>query len=364
MRLRIRPLDTLFFRDGKPFSMGEDTWADGVFPPYPSVLYGALRTWYISNHAIPFSPEAIKESEGIEIQNIQYRLPTGRHLPMPLDLVEPKEKEPAVFNEEEREKTYRVIKLALHENANASSNYPLPGLLFPPEKIEVEALEDGLISNEGDFVNYLQGKLQEVKVRRIKDCAQTEPKVGIGRDDHTNTASDSMLYRVGMRRATNFEILIEVSLPDGNNKYESSLLKLGAEGKFVAFEEPGKGRDYGAGIDKDTISLINNTFKLYLATPAIFNKGWEPDLSGLGIQADLIAAAIGKPVHIGGFDMAAKTKNGRGYPKPMYKAVPAGSVYYFKTEEPSEVILEKLQGKAISDVQKEQGFGIAYIGNF
>jgi len=360
MKLRIRPLDTLFFRDGKPFSMGEDTWADGVFPPYPSVFYGALRTWYISNHPVPFSPEAIKKSEEIIIQNIQYRLPTGRHLPMPLDLVEPKEKEPAVFNAEEREKTYRVIKLALHENSNALSNHPLKltGLLFPPEKMEVEALEDGLISNEGDFINYLQGKLQEAKILKIKDSAQTEPKVGIGRDDHTNTASDSMLYRVGMRRATNFEILIDFSLPDGNNKYKSSLLKLGAEGKFVAFEEPGKGRNYGAGIDKNTISLTNNTFKLYLATPAIFKKGWEPDLAGLGIQAELIAAAIGKPIHIGGFDMAAKC------PKPMYKAVPAGSVYYFKTEESPEVILEKLQGEAISDVQKEQGFGIAYIGNF
>jgi len=360
MRLRIRPLDTLFFRDGKPFSMGEDTWADGVFPPYPSVLYGALRTWFISNHAMPFSPEAITESERIKICNIQYRLPAGRHLPMPLDLVEPKEKDSAVFNEEEREKKYRVIKLTLHESINVLSNHPLTGLLFPPEKMEVEALEDGLVSNEGDFFNYLQGNLQEVKIRRTKDCAQTETKVGIGRDNHTNTASDSMLYRVGMRRATDFEILIEVSLPDGNNKYESSLLKLGAEGKFVAFEESGKGRDYAAGVDKSTISLAPGAFKLYLATPAIFNKGWEPDLAKMGIQAKLIAAAIGKPVHIGGFDMAAKC------PKPMYKAVPAGSVYYYKTDESSEAILKKLQGEAISDsdIHKNQGFGIAYIGNF
>ena len=42
--------DTLFFRDGKPFFMGDDTWADGIFPPPPSVISGALRTGYFSHH--------------------------------------------------------------------------------------------------------------------------------------------------------------------------------------------------------------------------------------------------------------------------------------------------------------------------
>lgn len=42
----MEAFDTLFFRDGKPFSMGDDVWANGVFPPYPSTLYGALRASY------------------------------------------------------------------------------------------------------------------------------------------------------------------------------------------------------------------------------------------------------------------------------------------------------------------------------
>ena len=49
MIIQIDPLDTLFFRNGKPFTMGEETWADAVFPPYPSVVYGALRSAYFSN---------------------------------------------------------------------------------------------------------------------------------------------------------------------------------------------------------------------------------------------------------------------------------------------------------------------------
>ena len=50
MQIQIDPLDTLFFRDGKPFTMGEDSWASGIVPPYPSVIYGALRSAYFSNH--------------------------------------------------------------------------------------------------------------------------------------------------------------------------------------------------------------------------------------------------------------------------------------------------------------------------
>ncbi len=50
MIIKINPVDTLLFRDGKPFSMGENTWPDTVFPPYPSVIYGALRSTYFANH--------------------------------------------------------------------------------------------------------------------------------------------------------------------------------------------------------------------------------------------------------------------------------------------------------------------------
>ncbi|HEC25711.1 MAG TPA: hypothetical protein ENI54_06865, partial [bacterium] len=50
MIVEIDALDTLFFRDGKPFTMAENRWADTVFPPFPSVIYGALRSAYFANH--------------------------------------------------------------------------------------------------------------------------------------------------------------------------------------------------------------------------------------------------------------------------------------------------------------------------
>ena len=46
--IKLEPIDTLFFRDGKPFSMGEQSSAHGIFPPYPSTLFGAIRAAVIS----------------------------------------------------------------------------------------------------------------------------------------------------------------------------------------------------------------------------------------------------------------------------------------------------------------------------
>ncbi len=40
----ITPLDVLLFRDSKPFSPGEGSWAKGLFPPMPITVFQALRS--------------------------------------------------------------------------------------------------------------------------------------------------------------------------------------------------------------------------------------------------------------------------------------------------------------------------------
>ncbi|MBE3551069.1 MAG: hypothetical protein IMX03_07595 [Brockia lithotrophica] len=49
MRLVLmEPVDTFFFRDHRPFQMGADAAASGMFPPRPGTVYGALRAAYIA----------------------------------------------------------------------------------------------------------------------------------------------------------------------------------------------------------------------------------------------------------------------------------------------------------------------------
>ncbi len=40
----MTPLDILLFREAKPFTPGEGSWAEGLFPPLPSTVFQALRS--------------------------------------------------------------------------------------------------------------------------------------------------------------------------------------------------------------------------------------------------------------------------------------------------------------------------------
>ena len=98
LNLHIDAADTLFFRDGRPFTMGEDTHVESVnFPPMPSVVYGALRTAFISQNTHLFSLEKLIElSDKLEIKSIALRTSNNNtFLPMPKDLVVPKNKKEA-----------------------------------------------------------------------------------------------------------------------------------------------------------------------------------------------------------------------------------------------------------------------------
>lgn len=373
MIAEIRPLDTLFFKDGKPFSRGDETWADGVFPPYPSVVYGALRTWFISQQPEGLSKDILKKSEKIKINQICYEFGQQEILmPMPLDLAEPKDKLTSKRDEEKEKKEYEVVGLIPEMIENTVSNYPCKMALMPPKELLVEEVEQGFLAKSA-LITYLNAPDADFSVRKLADIVQTEPKVGIGRNYFTNAIKESMLYRVGMRRAPSFRLLVDFDHPDGATgaPEASYFIKLGAENKVAEMHIASYER---MKITSDNIELKSRRFKLYLATPAIFIKnGWYPDLTAHNINATLVAAAVGKPLHIGGFDM----KNNS--PKTMFKAVPAGSVFFYEAAESEnmETLKERLFGKSISEEipqeipqkfpeekMKNQGFGIAYVGNW
>jgi len=376
---KITPLDTLFFRDAKPFSMGSESWADGIFPPFPSTILGAIRTWYITHHPDGPSEQVIQSAKDeVKLLNLAYSVNGEIYFPMPLDFAFRKEE---VDDSEKKEKT--ATKLALKElDVVEATNYPCPMLLLAGEEDRLETKGDGLMGY-AQLSNYLQSNIDgEAEVLRIEDFFNKEPKTGIGRKNETLTAEDSKLYRVGMVRPKNFSFVVEVTLPDEFGKgvsEESYLIKLGGEGKvarleritgelIIDIEKVMSGTSF---TDDEKTPPCN--FKLYLATPAAFQNGWHPDLSLYGIEAQLVGAAVGKPLYVGGYDMKA------GGPKPMVRAVPAGSVYFYKSETTSyEEVVQRLSKKPLSEPLSfkesngkttevnlaDDGFGIAYVGKW
>lgn len=356
MEIQFTALDPLFFRDGKPFSSGEETWADSNFPPNPSVLFGALRTGLatIPGREIAFSQvDNVLHDRALSVKQIYYLLKDSLYLPLPLDYVEDKMKAPALRDKEKESGQYSVHLMQLSPRKSILSTSKAPYLHYVPQAPfdRAEQPASGLIAAEA-LVKYLQDETPLVECRKMTDYVVEEPKVGNALE-FTRTVEESRLYRTGMQRLLDLQIGMTVQ---NNAAYQSSELantcvRLGGEGK-IARIEPRTGIDLNTALSQ--IALKPGYFKIYLATPAIFDGNWPQ----LGIHAELIAACIGKPLSIGGYDMANKK------PKPMYKAIPAGSVFYYKTNESPERVTAMLQGRSVSDHWKAQGYGIAYVGNF
>lgn len=377
MKIRMNALDTLFFKDAKPFSMGEETWAESLFPPSPSVFYGTIRTQYfIQNpHQLPLLNTPNDPTRNLEIRALYFNINDSPHFIAPKDIVK-------VKNGQEE-----YIMLEPEKN-NGISSYSLPYRLTP--LISEATVEDatGWVTGRS-LKRYIgEGKWpNEGKIYPYTKFAPTEGKIGIGRNRQFNSASEGMLYRVGMKRMAfstevkydydqpNNETLIEIDfegLPSGSLDKEG-FSKIGGEGKAVHYT-----------LSEENCILPEWTpesafFKIYLLTPSIFEAGWLPswlqwsdkDNSYRGtwkeLPLKLQAAVIGKPVPIGGFDMYHKQ------PKPLYKAVPAGSVYYFELEDRSKIpLLSSLHLASISEAcetwenvvydSRKEGFGRILIG--
>ena len=355
--LQIDPLDTVFFRDAKPFYKGAENYASGVFPPAPSVIYGAMRTAFFARY-IPKGPGKGDPTADFRLRGLYLQCNGEPFFPLPRDCVQIK-----------GEGGRRAIPLDLREN-DLISNSSLPYVLVPPQELEVTNTAGALFS--GLFLHdYLHLLSDEFHFALLEDYVMAEPKIGIGRSRVTKTAEDSMLYQIEMKRLKNLNFLVDYS---GLDLAREGLLKLGGEGKPAAFKKVEK-------IRIQAPQLQGNYFKLYFATPAVFAQGWLPGwidettLVGTygGLKLRLLTACLGRYEPIGGFDMGKKR------PKPLRRGVPAGSVYYFElldgnvadiiTFFHNQNIIGIDMAAAVDSAEKEdylqyaqQGFGLAFVG--
>jgi CRISPR-associated protein Cmr3 len=182
-----------------------------------------------------------------------------------------------------------------------------------------------------------------------------EPKVGIAIDFHSRTAKDSMLYRVDMKRPAGIDFIVGF---EGIELAEKGLIRLGGEGKAVSYETITDERNI-------YLSQIEDEFVMYLSSPSVFENGWIPSFIDVvnmmgdiapGLTVKLASAIVNRPLMIGGFDMD------KNEAKPMLKAVPAGSVYFFDIIKGDPGILQDMQGKSVSDKRAKEGFGLVYFG--
>ncbi len=350
--ISIQATDTLFFRDGRPFSMGDDSFAQGVFPPPPGVVYGALRTAFLSEglEADSHWDNLIGASESLSFRFMALQAGADQYFPMPMDLIVPKLTGGS--------KNLQAQPLVLKDKP-AHSNTLTPKILRSTYdgKTEDDPKLLGLLALE----RYLRGETANINVRKRSDFMCIEPKIGIGRNRDSHVADDGKLFRIQANRlaadsSSGVHHLRFFLGFEGLEIPKEGWLALGGE-RRVAFYES----NVSVEIPRPDIDSLR--FKIYLSTPAVFAAGWKPEALMKEHGLTLLTAALDRPVHIGGWDLKERK------PKPMLQCVPAGAVYYVQAESiaAAQAAAQGIHGKPISENLNQtdyckQGFGIAYIG--
>ncbi|MBC7233571.1 MAG: type III-B CRISPR module-associated protein Cmr3 [Chloroflexi bacterium] len=352
MELFLEPIDVWLFRDGKPFDALSDHRARSLFPPYPTVMQGVIRSHHLVVKGVDLrNPAAIAEAVGTTeyFGNFRLRGPfiakkesdkIVRYFPVPADVVLDKQAEVyCPLRPRPREEAPYVL-------TNAPTELPM--LLWQPEGFEPRKRQLGQWLVEEELFKCLHGQL--ARAVPGETLFARESRFGIGRDDATRTTREGVLYEVEfIRPCPGVGLWVQV---DGYNGWpDAGLMRIGGEGRGAHFTriEPTLGWP-------QVPAPLPARFKVYFASPTYFEEGWKPKDWGCFFDGTvtLQAIALNRYESIGGFDWADIEQ------KPARRYVPAGSVYYF-THDGSARLKPGLINNAITNCWPEIGFGQVII---
>lgn len=331
--LFLRPMDVWMFRDGRPFDAGGSNRAESLFPPYPTVIQGAIRTYLVFAQSEILTQTQIAELVGTaeDYLDLQLRGPfvaklengkAVRYFPQPADAIiesGPKLKPASLLD-------FELVRQSMHVSHPTAFLIGYQDLL---EKWMDEKHSKGKSKQKEPLwlsETALQAYLDGNTVDAIPESClfEREDRLGIGIDNSKRVVREGMLYEAAfIRPRADVGLLIEVGGKGYEDFPDSGILHLGGEGRSAWFE---------------TVNAIPplapkkglRGIKVYFATPAYFENGWQSaDWNKLfGQSVELKAVAIGRYDSVGGFDRASRDTH-----KPARRYIPAGSVYYFECKE-------------------------------
>lgn len=393
----IDPLDVLLFRDSKPFTAGESHRARSLFPPNPSTFLGAIRAKIINDKLAEQNLEfgsyyngdgklkdliaevGAPDGKGaLKLKGPFLVSPNGNnvfkiHFPLPRDLMQP---------ESRLGGSKPMNPLAPLEAISPGVHTNMPDLKYLWSTAGGEAPEGIAYFNALELKRYLCDEPIASK-RSSEQLYDHEPRVGIRLQREQRTAKLGQLYQIEfVRLEKDVRMLLYISMKKDELLESDGLIVLGGEQRGAHFQN--EQIDHLTGMEdliktmkKRLAAEIAKTehFKIYLAAPAIFRVdcdegrklyGWLPswinesdDFIGscAGTEVQLVSAAIGKPISIGGWDLAQRKSKG------MRKAVPPGSVYYFKLREGDpQKLIDNFHFQCISEDVPGAGMGLAFVG--
>ena len=368
--LKITPLDTVYFGGGAPFRKGIETFSDAKFSLSPSIFYGAVATAiYVNNSNKNLFGAVLRDKkgnygkDGFHLKGVFIQR-TGSYFPVPYDIL---------LNKNLKGKTAKLN----YVKGNIIASFQKTGYYLSGQEEYKESPEGSYASEEFLYDYLVESGTYCNNVIPLKNFVSPESKVGIEKDDETGTSKESMLYNTTfyrIRSGVSFLLSYEWKSEQEYNFPGMGILKVGGRSKSAKYEKVKDAHllfdeeDFRNKAIKSIKESRDRLFKLYLATPAIFENGWLFDgfnannfSNGLIMdngffKVKIITAAIGKYQSISGWDMLNKS------PKTGRRAVPAGSVYYIQIIEGSEEdVFDYFHLKNFGE-RKEEGFGLTLVG--
>jgi len=353
--LFLEPLDVWLFRDGRPFTAGEQFRAASRFPPSPLVVQGALRAYHLMVHSTVPSWDAAAVGEVVGGPEdwgplrlvgplVARRTASGEFevlLPPPADAAFPGR---------------QARRLPLPEQPPEWLRLPTPTpALFPlwhaGEPVSEKASQP-LWLRLTDFAAYSRG--EPVPGVPQEELWAEEVRIGIAQDSSRRTTREGLYYEARyVRPAPGVGLLVSFTGLDWPEP--AGVLALGGERRSARFEV------VTSFAPPPVPEPLPERFVLFFLTPAVFERGWLPRDWGAFFEGsvELVAAALDRYETVGGFDLA------RGRERPAHRAVPAGSVYYFVARGAARLRrTSDLPWPTVSDWGAEIGFGTVLIGGW
>ncbi len=401
----IRPIDTLFHRNAMPFDAALDSEAEGIFPTPPRTLYGAMRAWGFANKNVDFQSFSLphdvhkvlgdKDSYGdlrllgpVICMRQRYHSDSYLfYLPFPADVA--CQKDGGAMADCVRLSPKMII------SDEGNSYYTRNDEIF-----EVEYPAEYTLSASQGLRWYLSSTVSRGRMNILADQVRNaylqEERIGIARERDTHAARDQYLYQASHYRMPDakhgnvhdtYGLWIGV-MNDADLFPDRGVMALGGEGRQAEITQiPDLNLPWNSDeiVEVVKASIISTgRFRLYLLTPGLFQRNdkctaypnavsdRKLDL-GNGVSADLISAClVQNTVHFGGWDIKNR------WHKPLQRAVPAGSVYFFQIndwkaksdnvhQDFAHSIMKKFHGTCAlegDDPAGKEGFGLTLVGGW
>ena len=395
LQLRLEPVDTWFFRDGTPFTMGAAPQenVESLFPPHPVTVAGALRAALARSrgwNGLGRWPQALCDILGDGPDHLGRLLLDG---PFLLREGHPLFRAPrhllgfvagngaGAGSGENGSGTWRPSAL-LHPGppvvCDLGGAVRLPILAASqPGRAESRPVPERLVPADGSWLtgegldSVLRGSLP-ARSEVVPDHRlwSDEPRIGLERDGDARTAREGMLYstrHVRPHRGVSLGIRV-AGLPSDWTPV-GQLLTLGGEGRLaecrewagaanVAFDVP------SAEIEASGKVTIVALTPLDLSTEACLGRETFPvsSLERDRIRLRVVSACLDRPQRVGGWDSVARR------PLPLRSVLPSGSTLFCEVDDPAGLDSGALANITAADglvrvgSRQKWGFGLVALG--